>query len=208
MSTVQQATAQGRGQNKNKVIRKLQKVVWTGGIHGVVVDDDGRPFRDLFKVQQSWNILPFPTRLNLEGFIKNGWSAELVFAYSRYNAGKMLNNDITTSAGTFLAMDVNARYYRHKLIANTKAFDPYLVGGLGYTFRSALQRGNLCPTANIGLGFSIWFNRGLGLNLQSIAKFKLLPQSSNYLMHSVGLLFRFDLRTGYRGRVNRRYHLF
>lgn len=189
-------------------MRKLQKTVWTAGFHGVVVDDDGRPFKDLFNIKQSWNLLPFPTRLNLEGLIKNGWSVELTMAYSRYAAGKMLNNDIATNGGSFVAVDVNARYYRNKQINKAGRFDPYVAGGLGYTFRSALAQGQQCPTANIGLGFNFWFNRGLGLNVQSLAKFKMLPRSSNYLMHSLGLVFRFDLRTGYMGRSSHRYRLF
>lgn len=206
----QDSVAQGPGQHKNKFIRKLQRVVWTAGIHGVVIDDDGQPFKNLFNVKESWNLLPFPTRVNAEGLIDHGISAEVAFTYMKYKKGKTINNDINSPGGTFIAIDANAKYDLNEVIGDTKVFSPYAIGGLGYTFRSVLAKGQQCPTANIGFGFNIWVYRGFGLNVQSMAKFKIVSRSSNYLMHSAGIVYRFNLLTGYKtpGRLGHRYTLF
>lgn len=206
----QEATAQGPGQHKLKIIRKLQRVVWTAGLSGVVIDDDGQPLKNLFNAKKSWNLLPFPTRITAEGLITKGISAEIAFTYTRYKKGKTVNNDINSPGGSFVAIDANAKYDLNEVIGDTKAFNPYIIGGLGYTSRSALAKGQQSPTANIGLGFNVWVYKGFGIHVQSMAKFKLVSQSSNYLMHSAGIVYRFNLLTGSRlpGRHEHRYTLF
>jgi hypothetical protein len=56
----------------------------------------------------------------------------------------------------------------------------------------------------VGAGLNIWIFHGMGFNIQSMAKFGMIgPSSSNYLLHSVGLMYkinkagnnRFTLRT-------------
>ena len=203
---VHHAAAQGIGQNKSKFVRKVQRVVWTAGISWVAVDDDGRPFRDLFNTRQSWNLLPLSTNIHLDGCIKNGWSAELSVAYTRYKSGKMVNNDFIPLSGTFIAVDANARYTSKK----ARTITPCFIAGLGYTFRSALAQGKSCPTLNLGVGFIVWLQKGFGIRLQSVSKFKTLPSSSNYLIHSAGVAYRFDLIHGYKAqhKSNRRHQLF
>jgi hypothetical protein len=66
-------------------------------------------------------------------------------------------------------------------------------------------------TANIGLGFNVWVYKGWGLNVQSMAKFAINKATGrNYLQHSVGVVYRFNLLTGYRtpNRLGHRYNLF
>lgn len=203
---LQDAAAQGMGQNKNKFIRKMQRVVWTAGISWVAVDDDGKPFKQLFDVASSWNVMPFPTRLSLEGFIANGWSAEGSFTFTRYKSGKTINNDIFSSNGRFIAVDANARYTSH----GARTLSPSVIAGIGYTYRSALEKGKSCPTLNIGLGLTVWLRKGFGIGLQSLAKFGAFSRGANYLLHSAGLVYRFDLLHGYKaqGRAGRRYKLF
>ena len=190
-------------------MRKMQRIIWTAGISGVVIDDDGEPFKDLFNAKQSWNLLPFPTKASLEGFVDKGWSVEGAFTYSKYKAGKTINSDIIKTGGSFIAFDVNAKYDLNEVIGDTKAFSPYGIAGVGYTYRAVMDKKH-CPTLNIGVGFNVWFYRGFGINVQSMAKFKFIPGTSNYLMHSVGLVYRFNLLTGYKtpGRLGHRYNLF
>ncbi len=191
--------AQGRGQNKNKIIRKLQRVVWTVGGGFVVVDDDGRAFEGLFDVKDTWNMLPFPTQAKVEGYINYGVSAELSYTYMRLKEGMPLGNDkfLRPSTVSLFAIDLNAKYDLNELIGETRAFSPYGIGGLGYTKRSLAERKSAI-TANIGLGFNLWIHRGVGLNVQSIAKFALNKASSrNYLAHSIGIIYRFNMLRGY-----------
>lgn len=194
----QDTLAQGRGQHKSKIVRKLQRTVWTAGISGVVIDDNARPFKDLFDVQNTWNLLPYPTRVMLEGYIDKGFSAEGSFAYMRLSRKRMGDkNDFQPEHVTLLTFDASVKYDLNEAIGNTKALSPYAVGGLGYTHRGLPSRKSAI-TANIGFGFNIWIYRGVGITAQSMAKFAINKAASkNYLMHTLGLVYRFNLLRGY-----------
>jgi OOP family OmpA-OmpF porin len=211
LACVSQAFGQATSQNKSKFIRQIQKTVWTAGISGVVIDDDGKPFKDLFDVKDNWNLLPYPTRATLEGFIDKGISVEGSFTYMRLKQGKLLSQDVPRPNNvTLIAFDANVKYDLNEVIGDTKFFSPYVIGGLGYTSRS-LPTAKSAVTGNFGLGFTFWIYRGWGLNVQSMAKFALNKASSkNYLMHTVGVVYRFNLLTGYKtpGRLGHRYNLF
>lgn len=211
LAFVNQGFAQGAAQNKSKFVRTLQKVVWTAGLHGVVIDDDGKPFKDLFNAGDSWSFVPFPSRLTLEGYIDKGVSIEGGFTYSKLKKGKTVGADDKkrVADATLLSFDVCAKYDLNELIGDTKWFSPYAIGGLGYTYRN-VPGTKSAVTANLGLGFTVWFYKGFGFNAQSMAKFALPMSSSNYLMHSVGVVYRFNLLTGYKtpGRLGHRYNLF
>ena len=164
----------------------FDKPVWTIGISGTVVDDDGEPFNNLFNVGDSWNFLPYPTRLHVDMQINPRWSFEAAVTYNMLQKGKMLNNEELVEDYTFFAFDVNAKFH---FIKAPKVFDPYGVGGLGYTHRAALE--NQTPTLNVGVGANIWFIPSFGLNLQTTGKVKMIGTSSNYMLHSLGLVYRF-----------------
>lgn len=206
-----QGFSQGSAQNKSKFVRILQKTVWTAGLHGVVIDDDGKPFKALFNVADSWNFLPYPTRVTLEGYVDKGVSIEGGFTYSKLKKGKTVGSDDKkrVADATLLSFDASAKYDLNEIIGDTKFFSPYAIGGLGYTYRN-VPGTKSAVTLNFGLGFTVWFYKGFGFNAQSMAKFALPMSSSNYLMHSVGVVYRFNLLTGYKtpGRLGHRYNLF
>jgi hypothetical protein len=201
---------QGPGR-KSKFIRSIQKTVWTAGVNGVVIDDDANSFKKHFDVKENWNLLPFPTNAHLEGFIDKGFSVEGAFTYMRLKKGKILGDNVVRNAHhSLFSFDVNAKYDLNELIGDTKAFSPYLVAGLGYTYRS-VEGLRHAITGNFGFGFNVWVYKGWGLNVQSMAKFALNKASHrNYLQHSVGVVYRFNLLTGYRtpNRLGHRYNLF
>lgn len=207
-----QTTAQGPARSKSKFVRSIQKTVWTAGISGVVIDDDAKPFKDLFNLKDNWNLLPYPTKAHLEGFIDKGISVEGAFTYMRLKKGK-LTSDLNVPRATnvtLISFDANAKYDLNEVIGDTKAFSPYVIGGFGYTFRGYTEKKH-AVTANFGLGFNIWVYKGFGLNVQSMAKFAMNKATGkNYLQHSVGVVYRFNLLTGYRtpNRLGHRYNLF
>lgn len=212
LSFVLSAPAQVHRRYKNKFMRKLQRVVWTAGIGGVVIDDDGRPFKQLFNVRDTWSSVYVPSKASFEGFIAKGWSGEIAFTYSQLKAGKIVDNynRRRESDVNLFALDFNGKYDLNELIGDTKAFSPYGIAGLGYTRRNNPTHKNGFM-GNIGLGFNLWFYKGFGFNVQSMAKFAInRKHSSNYLMHSLGIVYRFNLITGYKtpGRLGHRYNLF
>lgn len=204
------ALAQKSGR-KSKFIRTIQKTVWTAGVSGVVIDDDANAFKKLFDVKENWNLLPFPTNAHLEGFIDKGLSVEGSFTYMRLKKGKILGDHyVRPINSSLISFDANAKYDLNEVIGDTKAFSPYAIAGLGYTYRSNTLNKS-AVTANIGLGFNVWIYKGWGLNVQSMGKFALNKATGrNYLQHSVGVVYRFNLLTGYRtpNRLGHRYNLF
>ena len=161
-------------------------LVWSVGLSGSVVDDDGEPFKNLFNVGESWHFLPFPTRVHVDVAINPKWSFEAALTYNMMQAGKMLNNVELTEDQQFVAFDANAKYH---FLGESKVFDPYGVAGLGFTFRSALQYQT--PTLNAGIGANIWLVPSFGLNLQSTVKLKMISNSSSYMLHSFGVVYKF-----------------
>lgn len=176
-------------QSNDKFLEILKKTPWTVGVSGNVVDDDGKPFKNLFNVGQTWNFLPYPTKLSINGYVKNGFNIQGEFAFNKYNAGKNINSEIINSKWNFLSIDMNLQYELKEVIKkNMKWFDPYLTAGYGYTKRSGAQKPNTF-TFNTGIGFNIWIVDFLALNLQSVGKFSMIEGTSNYLHHSAGLIY-------------------
>lgn len=159
-------------------------------MHGVAVDDDGETFGKLFDMANSWNYLPYPSRVNVEMALDKSWRVEGALSYTQYKAGKEINDVPAASSNPFFAFDVNAKYDLNSVFGETGIFDPYGVGGIGFTARPGITRTKNTPTANLGIGFNIWVYKGFGLQFQSTAKFKILPTSSNYLMHSAGIVYQ------------------
>ncbi len=204
--------AQGDAQNKNKFIRKLQKTVWTVGLSGTVIADAGSQFKKLFDVANKWDYLYFPSKVNVEGAIDKGFSVEGCFTYSQLKAGKLLGdkNIPRPASANLYAFDVNAKYDLNEVIGDTKFFSPYAISGLGFTVRTYPERKSAI-TFNIGFGFNVWLYKGFGLNAQTMGKFAINSAfGKNYLQHSVGIVYRFNLLTGYKtpNRLGHRYNLF
>lgn len=168
------------------------KPEWIFGLHGVVVDDDGRTFNGLFDVAKGWNFNPYPSRISAERSLDKDWRVEVAASYVKYAAGKILNEVSQNTSSSFIAVDINAKYkvfnffdFKHDII------DPYTVSGLGFAYRNALLKKS-SPTLNLGIGCNFWLYEDFGLNVQTTAKFKLNFGSSNYLMHSIGVVYRLN----------------
>lgn len=185
--------------------RLIRKTPWTFGLSGHVVDDDGNPFKNLFNVNKSWNFLSYPVRLTVDGYYQAGFSFQAEFAYTQYKVGKLINNEVNGKTGTFFSSDVHVKYDLNEVFGPTNWFDPYVAGGYGFTLRSVAKK-PMTATFNMGLGFNIWVYENLGFNLQSMAKFAMIEGTSNYLHHSVGIVYKLEGGQGSRpGRLGKRY---
>lgn len=177
-----------------KILKPFHRIVI--GVSGVVVDDDGRPLKGAFNIKNSWNSSYLPTRITLEAaflkrtpFLKK-WSAELSIAYSPLLAGKILNGDKSLRRNereSLYMFDLGAKYY--PLSLGSRFISPYAIVGLGYTNRVELVSKNDL-SVNAGLGLSLWLDGSFGVNIQSMGKFAANKSASNYLMHTLGLVYR------------------
>ncbi|MFO0357167.1 MAG: hypothetical protein ACK50A_09445 [Sphingobacteriaceae bacterium] len=206
------ATAQVKTRSSNKSTatgggfkRLITKTPWTFGISGHVVDDDGEPFKQLFNVNKSWNFLAYPARLTVDGYYQSGFSFQAEFAYNQYKVTKDINDEVMTSTWTFFSADMHVKYDLNEVIGQTNWWDPYVIGGYGYTMRSGASKPN-SVNANMGLGSNFWIYENLGFNLQTMAKFSMIEGTSNYLHHSVGVIYKLEGGRGSRpGKLGKRY---
>jgi OmpA-OmpF porin, OOP family len=193
------------GQNGGGFKRFLTKTPWTFGLSGHVVDDDGNPFKKVFDVSKTWNFLYYPSRLTIDGYYQAGFSFQAEFAYSQIKAGKRINNEFAAGTGAFFSADAHLKYDLNELFGQTNWFDPYVTGGYGFTLRSAALKPTTI-TSNVGFGANFWLFENLGFNIQTVAKFAMIQQTSNYLHHSVGVVYKIEGGHGSRpGRLGKRY---
>ncbi|MCJ8288963.1 MAG: hypothetical protein HRT58_06065 [Crocinitomicaceae bacterium] len=177
-----------------KTIGTFKPYKWMIGVSWSAIDDNGSKFGKLFDVNNSWNLLPYPSTITVDRYFKYGWSMEFGATYSKYKLGKLIN-DSTNYQGTFFSFDVNAKYSFYQLYApSARWIDPYLIAGVGYTYREE-GAATHAPTVNIGGGINLWIYKGIGIRLNSTAKLGVYPgfweTPENYLHHSAGLVFRF-----------------
>lgn len=200
---------------------QMRQTEWViGGGWNVVHDDGGKWFRHLFRAGDVWHIPAYPSRLTCEKYLKDGWSVEVMAAYNRYGIGNHLTDGsdnqpyqlVTTSWSLFSfdAMgkyDFNKLYDLNKVLFNDQEIiQPYGTFGLGYTYRS-MPRFPHTATFNLGLGINVWVYNNWGVQLQSMSKFGLrdkFPTSgSNYLQHSIGVVYKINPKKGGAGSGSR-----
>ena len=171
---------------------KPYKIMVGAGL--AAIDDDGRPFCQPFDVNQSWNYLPYPTRIVVDTYLKKGMSLDFSGTYMQYSASKLINGSVGKS-GLFIAVDASLKYSFYDLIG-TNWFDPYVSLGFGGTHRDTYD-----PVFNFNAdaaaGFNFWLFRGFGIQLQTAGKFGInsdfYATDANYLQHTFSLMYRFSV---------------
>ena len=209
----------------NDFIRKMKETPWVVG-HGwnVVQDDAGGWFENLFNIDKAWNAAPYPLRFTCEKWLygksdsataANGWSAELMVSYNRYGVGNYLGDSkganplLVDKEYQLMSFDLHAKYNFNKLYninkllgAKKEVLQPFGTLGAGFTYRSLPSHPG-CGTLNAGLGFNVWIYKGIGIQVQSLAKFGLedkFPHAgSNYLQHSFSIIYKLEHKGGISG---------
>ena len=192
-----------------KTIKPYKPYKWMVGLHLIAVDDDGNKFGNLFDVNSSWNIKPFPTRFTLDRYFVYGWSIEMAVSYAAYTPD-ILVNDSTGREGINLSIDFNAKYSFYNLYApRARWIEPYLIAGVGFTYRTGTADPYV-PTVNLGGGINLWIVNWFGVQLSSTAKFavytKVWDTKSNYLQHNAGLVFRTLDNAKQKNKNSRKQH--
>ncbi|GMN11440.1 hypothetical protein MTsPCn9_09530 [Croceitalea sp. MTPC9] len=163
---------------------------WIFGIGFNVVDDAGSEFTNLFNTEDNWNIVPFPSRLSIGKYFKNGLGLELIGSYNKYKEGKTIDNQINTEDIDYYAADFRISYDLNKILGETGFFDPYVGIGAGYTDANNVGRG----TYNASVGFRTWFSDRLGLDFNSTGKWAMSTENAtNHIQHAAGLVYRFNV---------------
>ena len=183
----------------DKMITNRDNYFWQFGLAWTTTDDDGQelnpmPFDQLHG-------LPFPSRLYVDRYIYNGWSAEGVLGAQTYKPERKVNDSIGVN-GFIGYFDVALKYSFYKQLGRG-AIDPYLGTGLGFSLRSADPKQSaplLTPTVNLSAGCTFWLSKQIGLQAQGVYKFGLVDilGSSSYTQYSLGLVYRIEKTDGYK----------
>ena len=183
----------------DKMITNRDNYFWQFGLAWTTTDDDGQelnpmPFDQLHG-------LPFPSRLYVDRYIYNGWSAEAVLGAQTYKPERKVNDSIGVN-GFIGYFDAALKYSFYKQLGRG-AIDPYLGAGLGFSLRSADPKQSaplLSPTVNLSAGCTFWLSKQIGLQAQGVYKFGLVDilGSSSYTQYSLGLVYRIEKTDGYK----------
>lgn len=153
----------------------------------------GDQFTHFFKTDESWNVLPSVSYLNVSRYIGSG------FAFGITGSVNKIDKIVSRTPGTLdytVSNPGDLTYYAADGIIKYNFlekswFNPYLHIGGGYTWVD--QQGN--GTVNGGVGINFWFNDNVGLTVQSTYKHTFEdPAEANvprHIQHFAGLTFKF-----------------
>ena len=166
---------------------------WIFGLGFNAVDDAGSEFSNVFDFEDNWNVVPFPSRLSIGRYFKNGLGLEAIGTYNRYKEGKTIDGIINTEDIDYYAIDLRVSYDLNQILGETGWFDPYVGIGAGYTDANNQGRG----TYNASVGFRTWFSDRFGLDFNSTGKWAMNTENaSNHIQHAAGAVYRFGIEKG------------
>ncbi len=174
---------------QGEFMRKIKNTTWTFGLSDHIVVDGGKETSFPFNTK-AWNIVPFPSRITVDGYFQKGWSFQTELAYTKYKVGNIMDNIPITKAGTYFGVDFNAKFAFSHWAKKEGWFDPYATVGYGFTYRS-LAINKATGNNNLGLGSNFWIYKGFGINLQAMGKFVMKGgQKSNYTQYSFAIIYK------------------
>ena len=96
--------------NAQTFAQKLKNTVFVFGLSEHIVIDNGKEYQFKFDTK-NWNLLPFPSKISAEAYLKKGWSLGTEFAYTSYKANAVVDNVALLKDNTFFSSDFNIRYH-------------------------------------------------------------------------------------------------
>ncbi len=166
---------------------------WLVSLGTNIVDDSGHEFDRLFDIKGAWNMVPYPSRVSVGRYFKNGLGLEAIGTYNKYKEGKIVDKQINPEDIDYFGLDFRVSYDLNKILGETGFFDPYVGIGVGYTDANNQGRG----TYNAVLGFRTWFSDHWGLDVNTTGKWAMSTENgSNHIQHAVGVAYRFEIKKG------------
>jgi len=185
--------------NKDSIVKSS----WIFGLGVNIVDDSGNVFNNPLNVEDQWNAVPYPSRISVGRYFKNGLGLELIGSYNKYKEGKIIDEAINLEDIDYFALDTRLSYDLNNLIGYTGFFDPYIGVGIGYTDANNLGR----VTGNGIIGFRTWFSDRFGLDINSSGKWFLNNNATNHIQYAVGIVYQFRIEKGLSKKDEREWAL-
>ncbi|MFW0716668.1 hypothetical protein [Pedobacter sp. N23S346] len=130
-------------------------------------------------------------------FNTKSWDVSVLTLFADYGFSKsfsvngmLTGNNDRFSGDKLFAADLNLKYSFAKLMPRDYWFEPYLMAGIGYTWRDAARKDKF--NTNFGLGTFIWANNQWGLNLQAMGKLTLNKNPYSYKQGVLGIVYRIE----------------
>src|SRR5690606_23394414 len=114
---------------------------WMVSLGTNIVDDSGDEFGKLFDIKDAWNMAPYPSRVSVGRYYKNGLGLEAVGTYNKYKEGKIIDNTVNLEDVDYFGLDFRVSYDLNMILGQTGFFDPYVGIGAGYTDANHEGRG-------------------------------------------------------------------
>lgn len=178
---------------ERSLVRKdsIVESYWLVGLGMNIVDDSGDEFRELFDIRDAWNIAPYPSRIHIGRYLKNGVGFEAIGSYNVYKRGKVVDEIELADDVDYLSVDFRISYDLNKILGETGFFDPYVGIGAGYTDANDQGRG----TYNAVMGFRTWFSDHWGLDVNTTGKWAMSTENAtNHIQHALGVTYRFEVK--------------
>lgn len=98
------------------------------------------------------------------------------------------NNSNKDHERKIFAADFNLKYSFVNLFPDDYWFEPYVLGGTGYTWRDISKNNRF--NFNFGVGTYFWLNDSWGINLQAAGKLTVKKDLYNYKQNTLALVYR------------------
>ncbi|WP_437395726.1 OmpA family protein [Flagellimonas lutimaris] len=166
---------------------------WLVSVGANAVDDSGHEFKKVFDIKNAWNIAPYPSRVSIGRYFKNGMGLEAIGSYNQYQEGKRVDGAIMQEDIDYFGFDFRLSYDLNMILGETGFFDPYIGVGAGYT--DANNHGG--GTYNAVIGFRTWFSDHWGLDFNSTGKWTMdTGNATNHIQHAIAVAYRFNVEKG------------
>ncbi|MBT8188459.1 MAG: OmpA family protein [Croceitalea sp.] len=166
---------------------------WMFTVGTNIVDDAGDEFGGSLNVQDNWNAVPFPSRISIGRYFKNGLGLEAIGTYNRYRENKIIDGLVNPEDIDYFGLDFRVTYDLNLILGETGWFDPFVGVGAGFTDANNQGRG----TYNAIIGFRTWLSDRIGLDFNSTGKWAMnIDKASNHIQHAVGVIYQFDAEKG------------
>lgn len=164
--------------------------IMVGGMWNII-DDDADRYANILNIKDTWNLLPYPSSLNVDVYFQKGMSLDMIASYNIYDSSKVINGKRGREGRTF-TFDAHFKY-SFGFLMTQQWFDPFVFIGAGYTGREAIFPQNML-SANAGAGFNIMIWQGLGVQWRTTGRVGMLPEIYNpkydMLQHHFGLIYK------------------
>mgnify|MGYP001569293317 CR=1 FL=1 len=163
-----------------------------------ITDSDGNDtqwYDEFFNFNDHYNYIEAPSKLSLGRYLSKSFSLELAISVNKITKigninveeSDILGNDDLEGSLSYIAIDANTIYNINNLIGDTKWFEPYALGGLGFNSKNSKTRISL----NVGGGAKFWITKKFGTKIQTAYKHFFDEGNYPHFQHSASLMYKF-----------------